>query len=73
MAAHFWAFEADKMADEIDNTKRGPAAVAGYTVAAAIQYQAERQVDAADRIAEGLHAVASAIRAGHQAAEGGEQ
>ncbi len=70
--ASFWLTEADRAADEnIADQKRAPAAVAGFQIAAAIQYQAERQVDAADIIAKGLHAIAGAIREGRQATEGG--
>lgn len=72
VAAHFWLDEADKAADEnLADRKRAPAAMAGFQIAAAIQYQAERHVDAAERIAAGLRDVASAIREGKQATEGG--
>jgi hypothetical protein len=72
VAASFWLNEADSAADEnIADQKRAPAAVAGFQIAAAIQYQAERQVDAAYTIAEGLRAVASAIRETRHATEGG--
>lgn len=72
VAAFFWLAEADKAADEhLAEDKRAPAAIAGFQIAAAIQYQAERQVDAAYTIAKGLHDLASAIREGRQATEGG--
>lgn len=72
VAAGFWLTEGNRAADEnLADLKRAPAAIAGFNIAAAIQYQAERQVDAADIIAEGLRAVASAIRETRQATEGG--
>ncbi|MEI7567617.1 MAG: hypothetical protein WCJ10_07245 [Opitutaceae bacterium] len=72
IAAAFYLEQANQAADnELTNKARAPASIAGYQIAAAIQYQAERQVDAAECIAEGLRAVASAIREGRQATEGG--
>ena len=71
VAARFWLLEAESLAEEINNAKCAPAAVVGFTIAAAIQYQAERHVDAAERIAAGLRDLASAIRERKQATEGG--
>ncbi len=72
IAAAFWVEQANQAADnELTDRGRAPAAMAGYQIAAAIYYQAERQVDAAHAIAEGLRAVASAISDGRQATEGG--
>ncbi|MBK7766050.1 MAG: hypothetical protein IPI44_08015 [Sulfuritalea sp.] len=70
--AAFWLEQANQAADnELTDKARAPASIAGYQIAAAIQYQAERNVDAAARIAAGLHDLASAIREGRQATEGG--
>jgi hypothetical protein len=72
VVASFWLDQADRAAiDAYFDPKQRQHAVAGCTIAAAIQYQAERHVDAAERIAEGLRAVASAIRESRQATEGG--
>ncbi|WP_310451365.1 hypothetical protein [Sulfuritalea sp.] len=72
IAAAFWLEQANQAADsELTDKARAPASIAGYQIAAAIQYQAERHVDAAERIAAGLRDVASAIREGKQATEGG--
>lgn len=72
VAAHFWLDEADKAADQnLTDQKRAPASMAGFQIAAAIQYQAERQIDAAVHIADGLRDLASAIRESKQATEGG--
>ena len=72
VAAYFWLDEADKAADQnLADQKRAPAAMAGFQIAAAIQYQAERQTDAAVHIAAGLRDLASAIRESKQATEGG--
>lgn len=69
-AARFWLLEADSLSEEMQDAKCAPAAVVAFTIAAAIQYQAERNVDAAERIAAGLRDLASAIREGKQATEG---
>ncbi len=72
IAAAFYLEQANQAADnELTDKGRAPASIAGYQIAAAIQYQAERNVDAAERIAEGLRAVAGAIRERRQATEGG--
>lgn len=72
VAGYFWLNEADKATDQnITDPKRAPAAIAGFQIASAVHYQAERQVDAADIIAKGLHDIASAIRESRHATEGG--
>lgn len=72
IAAAFYLEQANQAADnELTDKGRAPASIAGYQIAAAIQYQAERHVDAAERIAAGLRDVASAIRQGKQATKGG--
>ena len=71
VAARFWLPEAESLAEEIENAKCAPGAVVAFTIAAAIQYQAERNVDAAERIAAGLRDLANAIRERKQATEGG--
>lgn len=71
VAARFWLCEAESLSQDIENDKCAPATVVAFTIAAAIQYQAERQVDAAERIAAGLSDLASAIRETRQAQEGG--
>ena len=72
VAASFWLHEAEMAADQdIDNHRGAGAAIAGFQIAAAIQYQAERNVDAAERIAAGLRDLANAIRERKQATEGG--
>lgn len=71
IAAAFWLEQANQAADsELRDKARAPAAIGGYQIAAAIFYQAERQVDAAERIAAGLRDLASAVREGKQATEG---
>ena len=70
VAARFWLLEAESLAEEIENAKCAPGAVVAFTIAAAIQYQAERQVDAAELVADALRDVASAIRQTRQAMEG---
>lgn len=63
VVAAFWLDQADRAAiDAYFDPKQRQHAVAGCTIAAAIQYQAERQVDAAERVANGLRDLASAIR-----------
>lgn len=71
MAGAFWLEQANQAADnELTDQGRAPASIAGYQIAAAIFYQAERQVDAAERIAAGLRDLASAVRADRQTTEG---
>lgn len=61
--AHYWLHEAERaLIDERIAPKCEAAAMQGYMQAAAINYAAERQVDAAMKIAEGLQAIAAAIR-----------
>lgn len=70
--ASFWLNQADTAAEDgYFNPKERQSAVAACTVAAGLHYQAERHVDAAERIAAGLRDLASAIREGKQATEGG--
>jgi len=72
IAAAFWLEQANQAADsELTDKVRAPASIAGYQIAAAIQYQAERHVDAVERIAAGLRDLASAIREARQTTEGG--
>ncbi|NJD33939.1 MAG: hypothetical protein FIA96_03730 [Betaproteobacteria bacterium] len=72
IAAAFYLEQANQAADnELTDKARAPASIAGFQIAAAIQYQAERHVDAAERIAAGLRELADAIRQGRQATEGG--
>jgi hypothetical protein len=63
MAARFWLFEAENaIEEEIADAKRFPAGMLGFILAAAIQYHAERQIDAAGRIGKALESLAAAIR-----------
>lgn len=72
IAAAFYLEQANQAADnELTDKGRAPASIAGFQIAAAIQYHAERQVDAAERIAAGLRDLASAVRDGKRATEGG--
>ncbi len=72
IAAAFYLEQGNQAANnELTDKGRAPASIAGYQIAAAIQYQAERQVDAAAQITAGLHDLASAIRESRQATEGG--
>lgn len=62
-AAGYWLYEAGNAADEHVSDARGrPGAVAGFMIAAGLIFQAERQIDAAARIADGLQAIAAALR-----------
>lgn len=63
VAAHFWLGEAQQAVErECNDAVHYPAGIIGFTIASAINYHAERQVDAAIKIAEGLQAVAAAIK-----------
>ena len=63
MAARFWLSEAEQaICGERIAPSCEAAAMKGFMQAAAINYAAERQIDAAIKIAEGLQAVAAAIR-----------
>jgi len=65
VAAHFWLGEARRAVEsECGDAGHYPAGIVGFTIASAINYHAERQVDAAMKIAEGLQAIAAAIKAG---------
>ena len=62
IAAIFYLEQGNQAANnELTDKGRAPASIAGFQIAAAIQYQAERQVDAAHRIADALQNVADAI------------
>jgi hypothetical protein len=68
VAARFWFSEGSDAADDYLAGQGGrPAAIAGYQIAAALVFLAERQVDAAGRIADGLHAIATAMSGRQQA------
>ena len=63
VAASFWLHDAERAAnDEQIKPKCEAAAMQGFMQAAALSYLAERQNDAAAKIAEGLHAIAAALR-----------
>lgn len=63
VVAGFWLHEAEHaIRDKQTLPACEAAAINGFMQAAAINYAAERHVDAAVRIAEGLQAVAAAIR-----------
>lgn len=63
VAARFWLAEAEQaIEEEVADAKRFPAGILGVQIAAAIHYQAERQVDAAAKIRDGLLAVADALQ-----------
>ena len=63
VAAAFWLSEARPAAEnECNDVRHYPAGIAGFVIASAIYFHAERQVDAATKIAEGLQAVAAAIK-----------
>jgi hypothetical protein len=63
VVAHFWLHEAERaVIDERIAPKCEAAAMKGFMQAAAMSYLAERQNDAAMKIAEGLQAIAAAIR-----------
>ena len=64
VVAGFWLHEARQAVEDSDpdEAKHYPAGILGFTVASAINYHAERQVDAAMKIADGLQAIAAAIR-----------
>lgn len=67
ITAHVWLAEMVGIcAEEGIADKAYPAVIAGGLHAMAIFYQAERQVDAADRIRDGLLAVADQLQALHQ-------
>jgi formylmethanofuran:tetrahydromethanopterin formyltransferase len=65
VAARFWLSEAESVIeDEIADPKRHPAGMIGFVIAAAIQYHAERQIDAAERIGNALELLAKAVHRG---------
>lgn len=60
--AGFWMDEGEKAtAADTAYDRPSPTRAAGFTIAAALFYQAERQVDAAHRVADALQNVADAI------------
>lgn len=61
LAARFWLSEGDAAVEELTDQKRSPASAALFAIAAAINFQAERQVDAAHALRDGLLAVADAL------------
>ena len=71
-AASFWLDQADRAAIDayFDPTQRQHA-VAGCTIAAVLFFHSCRVVDAAEIVADALRDVASAVREGKQATEGG--
>ena len=63
VVARFWLHESERATiDERIAPKCEAAAMKGFMQAAAMIYVAERQNDAAMKIAEGLQAIAAAIR-----------
>lgn len=63
VVARFWLHEAERaLIDERIAPKCEAAAMKGFIQAAATTYLAERQNDAAMKIAEGLQVIAAAIR-----------
>ena len=68
VVARFWLRESERA---ICDLRIAPscevAAMKGFMQAAAINYAAERQVDAAMRVADGLQAIAAAIRESKEA------
>lgn len=71
ITARFWLSEAEsaiELEHEIDDPKRFPAGMLGFQIATALYFQAERQVDAAERIGSALETLAAAIRERRQEA-----
>lgn len=63
VVAHFWLHEAERaLIDERIAPKCEAAAMKGFMQAAAMSYLAERQIDAAEKIRDGLLAVADALQ-----------
>lgn len=61
-AVGFWMDEGEKAtAADTAYEKPSPTRAAGFAIAAALFFQAERQVDAAHRVADALQNVADAI------------